>query len=1101
MASSTGLKSDVILGYRILKRIGAGGFGEVWAAEAPGGLQKAVKILYGYHDERRAQDELKSLDRIKQLRHPFLLSLERIEVVDNQLVVITELADRSLGEVFDSYASSGQSGIPREELLEYMRQAAEALDFIATEHKLQHLDVKPENLLLVGKHAKLADFGLVKDLRDNTQSLMGGLTPQFAAPELFDGRPSMQSDQYALAIVYQEMLTGKRPFSGSTLAQLAAQHMHAQPDLSALPKNDRATIARALSKKPELRFPSCRVMVAELADQRLISRNKKRSQIPSLKGSDTAVRTAGGGATTPASSTGMFQTADLHGESRKLQLAPPPALLNASHGVGPTLIVGIGRLGTRIVQRLKRVANDRLGPLHQLGAIRLLCVDTDRVSLTDATTCTGDLAPLEAGETLSLPLRRPEDYRTRSDRHKNWLNRRWIYNVPKTLQTEGLRPLGRLALIDNFPAVIEQLQAVIGAIAPPEVTARAADRLGIEALPQRARVFLVGAISGGVASGTLLDLAYTIRLLLEEHSLRSASLHGLFLHGTRKQQADSGIPVANTFAFLTELRHCVQQGYPGEESCGIPPLDQDPPFDCSYFLNLGTEQPEAELKRRVDDAAEYMFLNVFTRAAPFFDSCRELESEIDHFALRSFGLARIGPGEQACHDLLTELLRNRLLDRWTAPRPDLPLRTPLLDSLALAAASEELTSGVQADIDRVLPAARLAEAEQLLQQWAFLPTSPERGADEAVARIDELYGELPRDGKSPLQSLNDDVADALATRGKLLCQLTERAVIELFSQQRLALGQARQRLDAALEALEQDRSRLSAMITEKNGVQAKLQTMLQALRHRPKNSPNDESNARVIAASLLTNRRDAFVQRCVCEVILAVIRRLGSLKTDVARMDSETVAALQSPLRETSDRAAISGLNGLQRVLASALLARSEVMLDRMEHRIWLELVQPTGSFWSLFQSSGSVRRHLAQAVEQAASAELSAAGRSLELDDALATCLESRQGASENEVAAGFARAVPLLDDCGGTSRMLVAIPANSISTRVPEEVFAAAGVQGTVIPATTGDLVIALETEDVALAEVALRLLESRSDCVELARRLQSRNDVNWKSLEDLL
>lgn len=76
MAKSTGLKTDNILGYRIIEKIGSGGFGEVFKAEAPGGLMKAVKILFGYHDERRATDELKSLDRVKELRHPFLLSLE-----------------------------------------------------------------------------------------------------------------------------------------------------------------------------------------------------------------------------------------------------------------------------------------------------------------------------------------------------------------------------------------------------------------------------------------------------------------------------------------------------------------------------------------------------------------------------------------------------------------------------------------------------------------------------------------------------------------------------------------------------------------------------------------------------------------------------------------------------------------------------------------------------------------------------------------------------------------------------------------------------------------------------------------------------------------
>ena len=74
-------RHKTILGYTLKERIGAGGYGEVWSAEAPGGFAKAVKLVYGYHDEKRAQTELKAMDRIKQVRHPFLLSLERIEVL------------------------------------------------------------------------------------------------------------------------------------------------------------------------------------------------------------------------------------------------------------------------------------------------------------------------------------------------------------------------------------------------------------------------------------------------------------------------------------------------------------------------------------------------------------------------------------------------------------------------------------------------------------------------------------------------------------------------------------------------------------------------------------------------------------------------------------------------------------------------------------------------------------------------------------------------------------------------------------------------------------------------------------------------------------
>src|SRR5262245_664493 len=112
---------EPIAGYEVKERIGVGGYGEVWSAQAPGGLPKAIKFVYGFFDDERASRELKALNRIKQVRHPFLLSLERIEVVDGQLLVVTELADMSLKDRFEQVKADG--GIPRDELMGYMRDA------------------------------------------------------------------------------------------------------------------------------------------------------------------------------------------------------------------------------------------------------------------------------------------------------------------------------------------------------------------------------------------------------------------------------------------------------------------------------------------------------------------------------------------------------------------------------------------------------------------------------------------------------------------------------------------------------------------------------------------------------------------------------------------------------------------------------------------------------------------------------------------------------------------------------------------------------------------------------------------------------------------
>src|SRR5437588_5412558 len=188
--------AEIIPGYRLVERLGTGGFGEVWKTTAPGGLTKALKIVYGYMNEARAEQELKALDRIKSVRHPFLLSLERVEVVEEQLLIVTELADQSLLDRFLECRTAALPGIPRAEMLGYTRDVAEALDYMNEQYGLQHLDIKPQNLLLIAGRMKVADFGLVKDLRGGSATATGGVTPFYATPEAFDGRVSRFSDQY-----------------------------------------------------------------------------------------------------------------------------------------------------------------------------------------------------------------------------------------------------------------------------------------------------------------------------------------------------------------------------------------------------------------------------------------------------------------------------------------------------------------------------------------------------------------------------------------------------------------------------------------------------------------------------------------------------------------------------------------------------------------------------------------------------------------------------------------------------------------------------------------------------------------------------------------
>jgi serine/threonine protein kinase len=258
--------SDVLKasgGYRLLKVIGQGTFGQVFQAEAPGGIEVAVKKIMRPLAHKDVQRELQALEVIKRLRHPFLLQTQAYWLRQDELLIVMELADGSLSNRLETCHRAGQTGIPVDELLQYFREAAEALDYLHGEQVL-HRDVKPQNILLLKGHAKVADFGLARmwDGDDVLQATSCG-TPAFMAPEVWKGMVSPQSDQYSLAATYFALRTGRTLFPGNVNAIF--EHLEKAPDLSPLPEDEQRVLHKALAKEPAQRHANCRGFIQALA--------------------------------------------------------------------------------------------------------------------------------------------------------------------------------------------------------------------------------------------------------------------------------------------------------------------------------------------------------------------------------------------------------------------------------------------------------------------------------------------------------------------------------------------------------------------------------------------------------------------------------------------------------------------------------------------------------------------------------------------------------------------------------------------------------------------------------------------------------------------
>ena len=247
--------------YRLLGLVGQGQFGRVFCA-----IHRKTGEVVALKDLNR--DRLPTHKFLRELR--FLLSLEHPNIVTCQALEHTATG-RQL--VLD-YCEGG----PLRRLIEHDTQLSlpKSLDIVADvlaglDHAhskgIIHCDIKPENILLTLQSnrwvAKLSDFGIARLSQELNSAQLGHTgSPAYMAPERFENQYSVHSDIYSIGVILFELMTGRRPFSGTPLELMRAHLNQPVSFPDTMPESLRNIIQTALHKHPDQRFQSAMDMLA-----------------------------------------------------------------------------------------------------------------------------------------------------------------------------------------------------------------------------------------------------------------------------------------------------------------------------------------------------------------------------------------------------------------------------------------------------------------------------------------------------------------------------------------------------------------------------------------------------------------------------------------------------------------------------------------------------------------------------------------------------------------------------------------------------------------------------------------------------------------------
>ncbi len=818
----------------------------------------------------------------------------------------------------------------------------------------------------------------------------------------------------------------------------------------------------------------------------------------------------------------------------------------------PSVFIGIGGTGGRVLCRLRQLLSDRFGDCRSLPSLQFLLIDTDFGSISAALASDVDHR-LRCEETILLPLRSGWDYRRMALGDVPSVNRRWLYNVPRSQRTEGIRPLGRVALLDHAESVLRHLRSVISAAAAQDTATATAKNTGLPFRDGDPRVFVVASIAGGTGGGMLVDIAYAVRQVLAETGLSDEQVCGLLMYSTGRSERTAGLEPANAYSCLEELRYFGLPGhdYPGEPACGLLGFREDrTALTNTYLVEMDSGGADDRYAEQLDRMARYLFLNTATPASTFFDVCRggdQAPPEPESFSLRTFGVMPLAADNNQIRPAWIERICQMLVWRWRGldspaddaspgafpPDPDLQARggTEQSDGHfaermpeigALQEIAEDLVERLELTPEKLALKIKSAigtalgtEAPQYIQDLlaTVTPRSPEVGSPfdtkqlpSTLAMIQATMGihegaepDMERETKT-LRNSALSVTTELAQAGTECLQDWLLGLAESPHVRVLGTVQVLKRFLTALETLHREASE------RLRSIQARRRDFHEGLVGRGSNKYRKAQPGSGNSPAGLTDYAQLALEEVLHEASCAMLSHLRSSAKpclDELYEFARVMGQISEPFRVASDASDFGGSthapsDTVQSSVDSAaeiFAAHQQELVDQLDGEIQSGFFQAGRRLRDLLRCEGNFRDDLVASLRATARNVI----RRLIENVAHARVQAAVAGSGSASLATRLENGVKAvtrqpLESCGGARRLLLAGPDPAVLSPLRERLQQVAGESITTIQTPEREIFLCCEAEQISFESVATRLLTSQPNCRELASRLHTRIDVDW-------